>query len=105
MDQVLRPSKQGVLLSLHVVPRAAKNEIVGIHAGALKVRLNAPPAKGAANTALVELIAQRLGVPKQQVQIVSGETSRRKVLAIHGVSQQSLQHRLDSLLSQPPAKR
>jgi len=98
MEQVLRPSKQGILLSLHVVPRAARSEIVGIHGGALKVRVGAPPAKGQANAALVELIAERLGVSRHQVQIVSGETSRRKTLAIHGVSLQALQERLGVVL-------
>jgi len=103
MDQVLRASKRGILLSLHVVPRAAKNEIVGIHGGALKVRVSAPPAKGAANEALVELIAQQLGVSRRQVQIVSGEASRRKTLAIHGVTKQTMQDRLAGLLPQRPA--
>ncbi len=102
MDKVLRHSKQGVLLSLHVVPRAARNEIVGIHAGAVKVRLRAPPARGAANTALIELIAQQLGVPKQQVWIVSGEASRRKTLAIQGMPLEAVQQRLADLLPNPP---
>jgi uncharacterized protein (TIGR00251 family) len=103
MDQVLRSFRQGVLLTLHVVPRAAKNEIVGMYGGALKVRLRAPPAKGAANAALVELIAREFGVPKQKVQIISGETSRRKRLAIHGVSQQAIRSRLTHLLPDPAA--
>jgi uncharacterized protein (TIGR00251 family) len=100
MDQILRPGKQGLLLLVHVVPRAARNEIVGIHGGALKVRLNAPPAKGAANAALVELIAEKLGLTRQQVRIISGETARRKTVAIHGVSKQAVERRLAELLSQ-----
>jgi uncharacterized protein (TIGR00251 family) len=99
MDQILLPSKEGVLLSLHVVPRAARSEIVGTHGEALKVRINAPPAGGAANAALVELIAQQLGVPKQQVQIISGKASRRKRVAIRGVSYRTLERRLARLLS------
>jgi hypothetical protein len=98
MNQMLRPSKQGILLEVHLVPRAARDEIVGLHGGALRVRVNAPPAKGAANAALVELIAQQLGIPKQRIQIVSGERSRHKTLAIHGVPQQALQQRLADLL-------
>lgn len=74
-------------------PRAARNELVGLHDGVLKVRLTAPPVEGAANEALVRFLAEQLGVPRRQVIVVAGTSGRRKILEIHGVSRE----RLDAL--------
>ena len=60
--------------------------MVGEHDGAIKIRLAAPPVDGAANSALIEFVAKRLGVAKSSVRIVGGETSRRKVIEMDGVS-------------------
>ncbi|MBX6332275.1 MAG: DUF167 domain-containing protein [Gemmatimonadaceae bacterium] len=70
---------------MRVQPRAARTAIEGVHAGTLKVRLTAPPVDGAANEALVELLADRLGVPKRAVVIVGGASARTKVVEVDGV--------------------
>jgi hypothetical protein len=75
----------GVRVSVHVQPRAARTEIAGVHGSALKVRLNAPPVDGAANAALVAFLAETLGVPRRAVRVVSGQTSRAKVVEIDGI--------------------
>ena len=72
---------------VHVQPRASRSEIVGLHGEALKVRLQAPPVDGAANEALVALIADRLGLPKRAVRVVGGATSRSKTVEIEGTTQ------------------
>ena len=74
-----------VRFSVRVQPRASRSAIEGVHAGALKVRLTAPPVDGAANEALGELLADRLGVPKRAVVIVGGASSRTKVVEVDGV--------------------
>ena len=71
---------------MHVQPRASKNELVGMHDGCLKVRLTAPPVEGAANDALVRLIAETLGLPRRNVSVVAGSTGRRKILEIDGAT-------------------
>ena len=58
---------------------------MGVVDGALKVRVTEPPTEGRANRAVVELLAEKFGVPKSQVEIVAGETSRRKLVKIWGV--------------------
>jgi uncharacterized protein (TIGR00251 family) len=78
-----------------VQPRASRSEVVGAHGGALKVRLQAPPVDGAANAALVELLAESLGVPRRAVRIVAGESSRSKTVDVDGV-EQALVERLAS---------
>ena len=72
----------GVLLQLSVMPNAKRTEVDGLHDGALRVRLAAPPIDGRANEALVAWLAKSLGVPKRDVEVLRGESSRRKQVAI-----------------------
>ena len=72
------------LVSVKVVPKSARNEIVGPMAdGTLKVKVAAIPEKGKANAELCTFIARELGVPVKNVAVVSGETSTLKRLSIH----------------------
>jgi uncharacterized protein (TIGR00251 family) len=86
MALTVRASDAGVRFAVRVQPRASRSEIVGVHGDAMKIRLSAPPVDGAANEALVELIADVLGVGRRAVRIVSGETSRSKVVEVEGVT-------------------
>lgn len=81
----LQPVEGGVELLVQVQPRASRSRVVGEHGGYLKVQLAAPPVDGAANAALLELLADLLGVPRRQVALVSGESSRRKRVRATGV--------------------
>jgi len=69
-------------LRIHLQPRAAHDRIVGWHGGALKVQVHAAPVDGAANDALLALLAAALHVPRRQMRIVSGATSRNKLITI-----------------------
>lgn len=95
----ISPAKDGASLSVHVVPRASRDELAGIQGGALRIRLTAPPVEGAANRSLVELVAEILDVRKRNVEIVSGHGSRRKVVVVRGLSPQEVAARLRSQLS------
>jgi uncharacterized protein (TIGR00251 family) len=75
-----------VSFSVRVQPRASRNEIVGKHEDALKIRLTAPPVDDRANEALRKLLASRLKVPLAAVRIASGERSRTKRVEIFGVT-------------------
>ena len=72
----------GVLLQLSVMPNAKRTEVDGLHDGALRVRLAAPPIDGRANEALIAWLAKSLGVAKRDVEVLRGESSRRKQVAI-----------------------
>ena len=76
--------------NVRVQPRSSRNAIEGTHAQALKVRLTAPPVEGAANDALVALLADELGLPKRAVRIVGGETGRTKIVEVEGVEPDAL---------------
>jgi uncharacterized protein (TIGR00251 family) len=73
-----------ITLTLHIQPGAKKTEFAGRHGDALKIRLAAPPVDGKANEALVKFIATTLHLPKSSVTLISGQTSRRKVLEVNG---------------------
>jgi uncharacterized protein len=75
-----------VTLSVRIQPRASKNEVIRLEDGGIKIRLTAPPVDGAANEALVRFLADRFSVAKSQVEIVSGHTSRDKIVRVNGVS-------------------
>jgi len=79
---------------VRVVPRAKKNEIVGVEGETLKVRITAPPVRGKANEALVEFLALALGVRKGQVEIVRGERARNKTIRVRGLSEKEARKRL-----------
>jgi uncharacterized protein (TIGR00251 family) len=87
MPDWLKAIADGTVVSLHIQPRASKNEIIGEQNGALKVRLTSPPVDGAANKLCCEFIAKLCGVAKREVSIVSGEKSRHKRVLISGVKQ------------------
>lgn len=69
-------------LEIRVIPRARRDEVGGLRHGRLLVRTTAPPADGRANTKVIELVAEHLGVPKRSVSLVSGHRSRDKLLRI-----------------------
>ena len=80
---------------VRVQPRASRNEVVGIVDGAVRIRLQAPPVDGLANEALIEFLADRLGVSRRMVCIVSGTSSRTKTVEVGGVSRD----RIDRLIT------
>jgi uncharacterized protein len=69
-----------------VVPRSSKSEIVGEHYRSLKVKLTAPPVDGAANAELIKLLAKQFGVPKSDVEIVGGASSKTKRVCVAGAA-------------------
>jgi uncharacterized protein (TIGR00251 family) len=85
-DLRITQRRGSVRFNVRVQPRASRSEIVGVQGETLKVRLTAPPVEGAANAALVELLADALGIPRTSVRIVSGASARGKIVEVDGVS-------------------
>ena len=79
---------------LRVYPNAARNEVLGFVDGILRVKVYAPPVKGKANKELIAFISQCSGVSKERLRIVKGHTSRNKVIAIEGLTQEEILKRL-----------
>ncbi|NWG30143.1 MAG: YggU family protein [Rhodocyclaceae bacterium] len=80
----------GVILTLHIQPGAKKTEVAGLHGGALKIRLAAPPVEGRANEALIAFLAKKLGAGRTAVELLSGQTARAKRVRIAGITPQDV---------------
>lgn len=76
-----------LLLNLHLQPGASRIGFAGLHGERLKVRISAPPVDGKANSLLLAFLADAFAVSKQQVSLLSGQTSRQKRIAIHAPQQ------------------
>ena len=83
----VRPTTQGVRFKVRLQPKARANEVVGMFGDALKVRVTAPPVDGAANEALVELLATTFGIPRSAITIIAGLRSRSKVVELASVTE------------------
>lgn len=94
---MITPTARGLKLSLFIQPKSSKNEIIGPHNGALKVKITAPPVEGKANEELVEFLADLLDIPKRQIEILKGETGRHKTVEIWGLTEVELRQRLGIL--------
>jgi len=87
-------SNNGVIITVHAVPRAAKDAVQGLHGDALKIRLHAPPVDGKANEALISFLSKMLNIPKSNITLKSGTNQRRKIVFIAGISAQETSRRL-----------
>ena len=76
----------GARIPVRLTPRGGADRVDGVVDGVLRVRVSAPPVDGAANRALVRLLAAELGIPKRDVRLVAGDTARTKQVAIDGVT-------------------
>ena len=79
-----------LIFKVRVVPRASKSEIVGEMDGALKVRIASPPVEDAANEELIKILSKKFGVAKSAIEIMSGQTSKRKQIRIGGINHADL---------------
>jgi uncharacterized protein len=87
-------------VELTVSPGASRSELVGRYGPGWRARIAAPPERGRANRALVELVAELAGVPRDRVRVVAGAGSRRKVVEVAGLDDAELDRRLDEASGQ-----
>jgi uncharacterized protein len=90
----IHDTPQGATLSVKVHPRAKKNAIAGEVGDALKLALTAPPVEGKANEACIRFLSELLDVPRSSITIAAGETSRLKVIRVHGLTAAQIEQRL-----------
>lgn len=96
---MLTVGRDAVRLTLRVQPRAARSRVIGRQGDAVKVQVAAPPVEGAANAAVIELIASWVGVPRRAVELVHGERGRDKVVAVSATDPPALARRIEALLA------
>lgn len=87
----------GVVIKIKVQPRASKSRIAGVLGDALKVTLTAPPVDGAANAACIEFFSRLMDLPKNRIEIISGQTGRTKLLKIFGIKSADLKEKIEDV--------
>jgi uncharacterized protein (TIGR00251 family) len=80
------PVERACTLELKTIPNAPRNEIAGWLGDALKVKVHAPALDGRANDALLEFLAEQLGLPRRAIALVRGGKSRRKIVRVEGLT-------------------
>ncbi len=75
-----------VLISIRVEPRSSRSEIVDVYGDGLKVKLKSPPREGRANKELIAVLSKGLDIPRKDIEIISGKTSKNKMVRLKGVS-------------------
>ncbi|MGB9586937.1 MAG: DUF167 domain-containing protein [Armatimonadota bacterium] len=88
------------LLKIRVNPRSSRNQVTGWRDDVLQIKLTAPPIEGAANKAVLEFLAEQLDIKKSQIALVSGTTSREKIVEITGLSDGEIRCRIEKQLSE-----
>ena len=91
---------EGCTIAVHAQPGAKRNAIVGVHGSALKVAVSAPADKGRANEALIEVLANALGIKRGQIELVAGTTSRAKRFLIRGRKSDEVKRSFQGLAGQ-----
>jgi hypothetical protein len=91
---MIHPHEGGITIDVLVQPRASRPRVGPVHGDRIKVAVTSPPVDGAANKAVVELLAKQLGVPRGGISVVSGHSSRRKRVRIDGASATDLEELL-----------
>lgn len=86
MGLCAREKDGGVVVDVVVQPRASRAGVGPVVGDRLKISVTAPPVDGQANEAVVRALAQALGVPRSAVEIVRGESGRRKTVRVHGTT-------------------
>jgi hypothetical protein len=86
--------ENGIRFSAVIQPKASKNEISGVHNNSLKIRLTSPPVDGAANKTCVKFLAKWLGVSPSNVCIVTGLSSKNKIIEINGIDESVFRNKL-----------
>ena len=80
----------GFIISLYIQPGASRTELIGVHNEQIKIKIAAPPVDGAANEELLQFLKKKLKIPKRDITLVSGESSRSKRVHVAGVDRDAL---------------
>jgi uncharacterized protein (TIGR00251 family) len=99
LHELVEAAEGGVVVNVHVLPRAGATKVAGRHGNALKVRVAAPPVDGRATDTARRAIAAALDVPPSAVSLVSGERSRAKRFLVEGMSADVAIARIGALLA------
>ncbi len=91
---MIKETDRGVEVEIYVQPNSSKSELAGVFDQRIKIKLKSPPVENAANEEVIEFFKKLLGVSKSQIQLISGEKSRRKKVLISGMTQKEFESKI-----------
>ncbi len=87
-------AEEGAAFAVHVVPKSPKNEVVGKHGDALKIRLTSMTVSGPANDVLLDFLGEKLGIGREKIEIAAGQSSTEKMIVVVGLAPAEVEERL-----------
>lgn len=93
-DSLAMRHMSNCVLNFKVIPGASTTEFSDLKAEVIRVRVSAPPEKGKANKELIRFLAKSLGIPKANIVLLSGETSRKKRMLVNGMAKDEVMQNL-----------
>ena len=94
-ETAIRPDGTDTLIACHVQPGASRSAVIGDYDGRVKIAIQSPPVDGRANAALLDFLRRKLDVPKSRIELVRGQTDRRKVVRIVGMEAAAVRAELE----------
>ncbi len=95
----IKETEDGIVFNIKVIPRSSICELVEIREDALKIKITAPPVEGKANEECIKFIAKKLGIRKSRVDIIAGHKSKKKTIAVSGLTRSEFKTQIESLNS------
>ena len=86
-----------IIVKVKIVPGSSKNKIIGTYNGALKIAITAPPVEGKANKKCIAYLAKYFDIAKSKIEIISGQTSKNKLIKIYDISQKEILEKLEKI--------
>ncbi|MBE3090971.1 MAG: YggU family protein [Actinobacteria bacterium] len=86
-----------IVIKVKIVPGSSKNKIVGVYNNALKISITAPPVEGKANKECIAYLSKYFDVAKSKIEIISGETSKNKLIKIYDISQSKFLDKIEKI--------
>lgn len=87
-------AEEGAAFAVHIVPKSAKNEVIGKHGDALKIRLISTSVSGNANDTLINFLAQKLNIERAKIEIAAGQASAEKMIVVVGLTPAEVENRM-----------
>jgi len=87
-----------IIIKTKIIPGSSKNKIIGVYNDALKIAITAPPVEGKANKKCIAYLAKFFNVAKSKIEIISGQTSRNKLIKIYDIDQNKFLEKLEKIV-------
>jgi len=97
IDDCFKITGNNIIIKVKIVPGSSKNKIIGAYNDALKITITAPPVEGKANKKCIAYLAKYFDIAKSKIEIISGQTSKNKLIKIYDISQKEFLDKIEKI--------